>query len=64
MHFNIMFLTDVLAAFTHSFNIQHHHLGLLAAKTCVILSVAKILVGSVSLRGYPHCQIASINLCE
>ena len=47
MHFNTMFPADVLAAFTHSFSIGYHHVGLIVVEACVVPDVAGILVGSV-----------------
>ena len=47
MYFNTMFPSDVLAAFTHSFNIGYQNVGLVAAEICVVPVVAGILVGSV-----------------
>ena len=47
MHFKTMFPADVLAAFTHSFNIGHHHVGIIAVEACVVPDVTGILAGSV-----------------
>ena len=47
MYFNTIFPADVLAAFIHSFNIGHHHVGLIFVKACVVPDVTVILVGSV-----------------
>ena len=49
MHFNTMFPADVLTALTHSFNIGHHHVGLIVVEVCVVPDVAGILVGSVGI---------------
>ena len=49
MHFNTMFPANVLAAFTHSFNIGHHHVGLIVVVVCVALDAAGILVWSVDI---------------
>ena len=37
MHFNTMFLADVLAGFTHSFNIGYHHVELIVLKPVLFL---------------------------
>ena len=49
MHFNTMFPADVLAAFTHPFNIGHHHVGLIVVEAHVVLGFARVLARSVSI---------------
>ena len=39
MHFNTMFPADILAAFTHAFSKEHHHVGLVDVKACVVPGV-------------------------
>ena len=52
-HFSAMFPADVLAAPTHSLNIQHHHGGLVEA--CVVPAVTGILVSSVGFLLFYAC---------
>ena len=47
VHFNAMFLADVLVALTHSLNIGHHYVELVVVKACVVPAVIGILLGSV-----------------
>ena len=47
MHLNTMFSADVLAAFTHSFNIGHYYVGLVIVGIYVVPGVAASWIGSV-----------------
>ena len=40
MHLNTTFSANVLAAFTHSFNIGHHYVGLVITGICIVPGVA------------------------